>query len=81
MGMFEADLDLSGLHSSPVPAATTAAAPSSSSGYYNAGKAECGGGGKRRGSVLASAAGKAKMEEFDGCSAGFCFGVSFILFQ
>nr|QEG03123.1 chaperone protein DnaJ isoform X4 [Cymbidium ensifolium] len=74
MDMFEADLNLSGLASGTVPAAKTAAAASSSNGYCNAGTAECGSGGKRRGSVLASAAGKAKLQEFDGGSAGFCFG-------
>lgn len=74
MDMFEADLDVSGFDRGAVPAAKTSAAASSSNEYYNADTVYCGGGGKRHGSVLASAAGKAKLQDFDGGSAGFCFG-------
>ncbi|KAI0494580.1 hypothetical protein KFK09_024721 [Dendrobium nobile] len=72
--MFQADLDLSGFSCGPAPDAKTAAAASSSTRYCNAGAVHCGGGEKRPGSVLASAAGKAKLQEFDGESAHFCFG-------
>ncbi|XP_020588537.1 uncharacterized protein LOC110030253 [Phalaenopsis equestris] len=75
MDMFEDDLDPSRFSCGWVPAANTMAA-SSSNGYCNAETVDCSGGGKRRGSVLVSASGKTKLQEFDGGSAGFCFGTN-----
>lgn len=71
--MFQADLDLSGFGHCPAPAGGTMS--SSSNAFYDPGASVSGGsGGKRHGSVLASAAGKAKVNEFDADSSSFCYG-------